>query len=161
MASERIQRRIDLLLDEADEALADGDWATVRDRSAKVLALDPNNGDAATYMAAAERAQGATPTSVSPAPELDTAPIETTDAPVSTPEAERRQLTVMFCDLQGSTALSQQLDPEVLREVIRGYQEVCAGAVARFEGHSAKYLGDGLLIYFGYPWPTKMTRNEA
>jgi len=67
------------------------------------------------------------------------------------PEAERRQLTVMFCDLQGSTALSQQLDPEVLREVIRSYQEVCAGAVGRFEGHIAKYLGDGLLIYFGYP----------
>ena len=57
----------------------------------------------------------------------------------------------MFCDLQGSTALSQQLDPEVLRDVIRSYQEVCAGAVARFEGHIAKYLGDGLLIYFGYP----------
>ena len=57
----------------------------------------------------------------------------------------------MFCDLQGSTALSQQLDPEDLREVIRSYQEVCAGAVSRFEGHIAKYLGDGLLIYFGYP----------
>ena len=57
----------------------------------------------------------------------------------------------MFCDLQGSTALSQQLDPEVLRDVIRSYQEVCAGAVARFEGHIAKILCDGLLIYFGYP----------
>ncbi|MCH8801228.1 MAG: AAA family ATPase, partial [Chloroflexi bacterium] len=67
------------------------------------------------------------------------------------PDAERRQLTVMFCDLQGSTALSQQLDPEELRDVIRSYQEVCAGAVGRFEGHIAKYLGDGLLVYFGYP----------
>ena len=57
----------------------------------------------------------------------------------------------MFCDLQGSTALSQQLDPEELREVIRSYQEVCAGAVSRFDGHIAKYLGDGLLVYFGYP----------
>ena len=57
----------------------------------------------------------------------------------------------MFCDLQGSTALSQQLDPEELRDVIRSYQEVCAGAVAQFDGHIAKYLGDGLLIYFGYP----------
>jgi class 3 adenylate cyclase len=57
----------------------------------------------------------------------------------------------MFCDLQGSTALSQQLDPEDLRDVIRGYQEVCAGAVGRFDGHIAKYLGDGLLVYFGYP----------
>ena len=58
MASERIQRRIDLLLDEADQALADGDWSVVRDRSNKVLALDPDNGDALTFLAAAERAQG-------------------------------------------------------------------------------------------------------
>ena len=58
MASDRIQRRIDLLLDEADQALADGDWAVVTDRSSKVLALDPDNTDAATYIAAAERALG-------------------------------------------------------------------------------------------------------
>lgn len=57
----------------------------------------------------------------------------------------------MFCDLQGPSALSQQLEPEDLREVIRGYQEVCAGAISRYDGHIAKYLGDGLLIYFGYP----------
>ena len=69
----------------------------------------------------------------------------------SRPEAERRQLTVMFCDLVGSTALSGQLDPEELREVVRAYQEVCATTIARFEGHLAKYLGDGLLVYFGYP----------
>ena len=58
MTSERIQRRIDLLLDEADQALADGDWSVVRDRSNKVLALDPDNSDALTFLAAAERAQG-------------------------------------------------------------------------------------------------------
>src|SRR5262245_56042338 len=55
-------------------------------------------------------------------------------------EAERRQLTVMFCDLVGSTALSQQLDPEDLREVVKAYQQVCAAVIARFEGHLAKYL---------------------
>ncbi|MCZ6720128.1 MAG: adenylate/guanylate cyclase domain-containing protein, partial [Proteobacteria bacterium] len=66
-------------------------------------------------------------------------------------EAERRQLTVMFCDLVGSTALAERLDPEDLREIIRSYQETCAKAVARFEGHIAKYIGDGLLVYFGYP----------
>jgi len=65
--------------------------------------------------------------------------------------AERRQLTVMFCDLVGSTALSEQLDPEELREVVRAYQEVCAEVIGRFEGHIAQYLGDGLLVYFGYP----------
>jgi pyruvate/2-oxoglutarate dehydrogenase complex dihydrolipoamide acyltransferase (E2) component len=69
----------------------------------------------------------------------------------STPEAERRQLTVLFCDLVGSTALSAQLDPEDLREVVRAYQETCAKVIARFDGHIAQYLGDGLLVYFGYP----------
>ena len=71
--------------------------------------------------------------------------------PTPVPEAERRQLTVMFCDLVGSTALSGQLDPEDLREVVRAYQEAAAEAIARFEGHIAQYLGDGLLVYFGYP----------
>ena len=66
-------------------------------------------------------------------------------------EAERRQLTVMFCDLVGSTALSEQLDPEKLREVVRAYQQVSAEVINRFEGHIAQYLGDGLLVYFGYP----------
>ena len=66
-------------------------------------------------------------------------------------EAERRQLTVLFCDLVDSTALASQLDPEDLREVVRAYQETCAKVIARFEGHIAQYLGDGLLVYFGYP----------
>jgi class 3 adenylate cyclase len=67
------------------------------------------------------------------------------------PEAERRQLTVMFCDLVGSTALSTQLDPEELRAVIQTYRETCATIIRRFEGYLAKYIGDGLLVYFGYP----------
>jgi class 3 adenylate cyclase len=69
----------------------------------------------------------------------------------SVPEAERRQLTVLFCDLVDSTVLASQLDPEDLREVVRAYQETCAKVIARFEGHIAQYLGDGLLVYFGYP----------
>src|SRR5713101_5899255 len=60
----------------------------------------------------------------------------------SKPEAERRQLTVMFCDLVGSTALSEQLDPEELREVVRAYQQVSAELITRFAGHIAQYLGD-------------------
>ena len=67
------------------------------------------------------------------------------------PEAERRQLTVMFCDLVGSTALSGHLDPEELREVIRAYQGVCTTAIKRYEGFVARYVGDGILAYFGYP----------
>jgi class 3 adenylate cyclase/tetratricopeptide (TPR) repeat protein len=72
-------------------------------------------------------------------------------ATASPPEAERRQLTVLFCDLVDSTVLASQLDPEELREIVRAYQETCAKVIARFEGHIAQYLGDGLLVYFGYP----------
>jgi class 3 adenylate cyclase len=67
------------------------------------------------------------------------------------PEAERRHLTVLFCDLVDSTALASQLDPEELREVVRAYQQAGAEVIGRFEGHIAQYLGDGLLVYFGYP----------
>jgi hypothetical protein len=67
------------------------------------------------------------------------------------PEAERRQLTVLFCDLVGSTQLSGQLDPEDLREVVRAYQRACAEVIERMDGYIAHYLGDGLLVYFGYP----------
>ena len=69
----------------------------------------------------------------------------------SEPAAERRQLTVMFCDLVGSTALSEQLDPEELHTLVQAYQEICTRVVHRFDGYIAQYLGDGLLIYFGYP----------
>src|SRR6266568_5085212 len=68
-----------------------------------------------------------------------------------TPEAERRQLTVMFCDLVESTKLASQLDPEEYRDVVRAYQRVCTEVIQRYDGHIAQLLGDGLLIYFGYP----------
>jgi class 3 adenylate cyclase len=78
------------------------------------------------------------------------------DVPAASPahgtaEAERRQLTVMFCDLVGSTPLSARFDPEDLREVIGAYHRCVAGTVARYAGFVAKYMGDGVLIYFGYP----------
>src|SRR6516225_1839820 len=65
--------------------------------------------------------------------------------------AERRQVTVMFSDLVGSTALSGRMDPEDLREVISSYQKCVAETVERFGGFVAKYMGDGVLVYFGYP----------
>src|SRR5262249_18706047 len=67
------------------------------------------------------------------------------------PAAERRQLTVLFCDLVDSTSLGSQLDPEELRDVILAYQATCAEVIQRFDGYIAQYLGDGLLVYFGYP----------
>jgi class 3 adenylate cyclase len=66
-------------------------------------------------------------------------------------EAERRQLTVMFVDMVGSTELAARFDPEDLREVIRAYQEACARVIVRFDGHVARFLGDGVLAFFGWP----------
>jgi class 3 adenylate cyclase len=71
--------------------------------------------------------------------------------PTTRGEAERRLPTVMFCDLVGSTELSRRLDPEDLRDLMRRYQDAVSGAVARYGGHIAKYLGDGVLAYFGWP----------
>src|SRR5271167_4166690 len=74
-----------------------------------------------------------------------------TSAPWSPEAAERRQLTVMFCDLVGSTAISARLDPEDLRGIIGAYHRCCANCVEREGGFVAKYMGDGVLAYFGYP----------
>src|SRR5215467_10634041 len=81
--------------------------------------------------------------------ELKTAPAATSAAPED--RAERRQVTVLFSDLVGSTALSARMDPEDLREVIAAYQKCVAETVRRFGGFVAQFLGDGVLIYFGYP----------
>jgi class 3 adenylate cyclase/predicted ATPase len=97
---------------------------------------------------------------VSPPPQTAQQPDVQTDQSVPTaasltqprlPDAERRQLTVLFCDLVDSTRLARQLDPEEWREVVRTYQHTCATVIQRFAGHIAQYLGDGLLVYFGYP----------
>jgi class 3 adenylate cyclase len=85
------------------------------------------------------------------APTAALAASETEHARSRKSEAERRQLTVLFCDLVGSTALAAVLDPEDLREVIGAYHRCVAETVARFDGFVAKYMGDGVLIYFGYP----------
>ena len=91
--------------------------------------------------------------------ELDVPP-EPTPMPVEarTREAERRQLTVMFVDLVGSTELSGRLDPEEMRDVLRRYQDAVVGVVTRYQGHIAKFMGDGVIVYFGYP---KAHEDEA
>jgi class 3 adenylate cyclase/predicted ATPase len=86
----------------------------------------------------------------SPAVQAQPSP-EVTPRSTAPPDAERRQLTVMFCDLVESTQLASQLDPEEYRDVVHAYQNVCTEAIQRYEGHIAQLLGDGLLIYFGYP----------
>ena len=87
-------------------------------------------------------ALGSLPLGVSP----DTSPV-----PPERDQAERRQLTVMFCDLVDSTALSRRVDPEDLQDIIRRFLDGCTQAVGRFNGYIAKYMGDGMLVYFGYP----------
>jgi len=117
---------------------------------AKRLAIDVNDrilvwvGDAQEV--AAPYAQPTQPPAAQQQPSLPVTPLPTTP-----PEAERRQLTVMFCDLVDSTALSGQLDPEEYRDVVRAYQRVCTAVSQRYDGYIAQYLGDGLLVYFGYP----------
>src|SRR5271163_499360 len=81
-------------------------------------------------------------------------PVEDRPAPEPAPKpdaAERRQLTVMFCDLVGSTAMSARLDPEDMRAIIGAYHKCCANLIAANGGFVAKYMGDGVLAYFGYP----------
>ena len=73
------------------------------------------------------------------------------ETPAEFSDAERRHLTVMFCDLVGSTALSSRFDPEDLSDIIRSYQNTCVDVISRFDGYVARHMGDGMLVYFGYP----------
>ena len=76
-----------------------------------------------------------------------------------TGEAHRRHMTVMFCDIVGSTPLAETLDPEDFREILTGYQEACARATGRYHGYTARYAGDGIVLYFGYNLsPAKIPR---
>jgi class 3 adenylate cyclase len=120
------------------EDLKDLGVAAVGDRRKLLEAIAALRNDASVQtppIAAPARPSAATPTS----------------APVVEAAGERRHVTVMFCDLVGSTALSARMDPEDLREIISAYQKSVAETVRRFDGFVAKYMGDGVLIYFGYP----------
>ena len=110
------------------------------DEAGRVLVW--TGGAAMPVAPASPPSQPAPPSATLEAAVPQTAPPLTASSP---PEAERRQLTVLFCDLVDSTPLASQLDPEDLREVVRAYQETCAKVIARFDGHIAQYLGDGLL----------------
>ena len=89
----------------------------------------------------------------SPLAPVDSSAVQAKPLPMElpAPDAERRQLTVLFCDLVDSTRLASQLDPEDYRTMVQAYQQSCAAVIQPFDGHIAQYLGDGLLIYFGYP----------
>jgi class 3 adenylate cyclase/predicted ATPase len=119
---------------------------------AKRLAIDENDrilvwvGD--VQEVAAQPTQPTQPPAAQAQHSPQLAPLPTVPSP---PDAERRQLTVVFCDLVDSTKLSSQLDPEDYREVVRAYQSACTEVIQRFDGNVAQLLGDGVLVYFGYP----------
>jgi class 3 adenylate cyclase/tetratricopeptide (TPR) repeat protein len=132
---ERFGRLVENLLDDARQAAAQRDWSAVRSLAESALALDPANETAAQL--------------------LD-------DSRSAAAEAgEWRQLTVMFCDVVGSTPLADAHDPEVLRDVLRSYQTTTNATVRRYDGHVANYIGDGVLVYFGYPTPHEDDARRA
>ncbi len=102
-------------------------------------------------IAALERSSDTSPAKQAAAASSSSLVVERPREPDRPREAERRQLTVMFVDLVGSTALATRLDPEEMRDLLRQFQNTAAGEVIRFEGHVAKLMGDGLLAYFGWP----------
>ena len=102
------------------------------------------------FLAAIEAGAGDQPTKPAPQPAVPAAPEPV--SPAMGDAAERRHLTVIFADMVGSTQIAARVDPEDMREMLRHYQDTVAGAVTRFDGHVGKYMGDGVLAYFG--WPT-------
>ncbi|MEA2587460.1 MAG: hypothetical protein QOH66_387 [Actinomycetota bacterium] len=122
------------LMNSAAGAFAQGDLSTAAGLAEAVLALAPDRDDAIQLL---NRARS--------------------DVRTGRSEGTRRRMTVMFCDLVESTSLATRLDPEETRDVLLPYQEACADAIARYGGHVADVMGDGLLVYFGHPRATKMT----
>jgi class 3 adenylate cyclase len=122
--ADRIAGHIERLVADASDEAASGDWEKARSLAAAVLALQPDNADAQRILK---------------------------DGDSAASPGERRQLTVLFCDVVGSTALSGVADPEVVHDVLSAYQSECAQVVIQQDGHIAQFLGDGIVVYFGYP----------
>ena len=122
--ADRISGHIERLVADATDEAASGEWETARSLAEAVLALQPDNAHAQRILK---------------------------DADAAASPGERRQLTVLFCDVVGSTALSGVADPEVVHDVLSAYQSACAQVVIQQDGHIAQFLGDGVVVYFGYP----------
>ena len=109
----------------------------------------PASGDTASLRAATPAVPPVSSDSPAPPTPRHSAPLSTTATRPTVPGAERRQLTVLFCDVVDSTMLAGQLDPEDYRAVMMRYHAACTAVIQRYGGHIAQYLGDGLLVYFG------------
>ena len=165
MPSERIQRQIDRLLDEVEEAMSGQDWEAVGERARSVLRLDPENQDALSYLAAAERDQ--TPGTTQPAapdgsssssrsrleqyiPKELLAKLEGVRR-TGASSGERLVVTMLFCDVTGSTSAAESLDLEEWSEIMNGAFEHLISPVYRYEGTVARLMGDAILAFFGAP----------
>jgi class 3 adenylate cyclase len=124
----RLLRVAEGLLDAAGQAAAEQAWDRVLDLAEDVLAIEPDNQDATVLRQLAERHLGR-----------------------AIPAAGRRQVTVLFADLVGSTAMGERLDPEAYLEVVRAYESACRPMIDRYGGHVNRFAGDGLIAFFGYP----------
>jgi len=150
--------QVDALLEQATRELDRGDPQRAVAIAESAFALDPDNADARAIVAFARfrsrrRPQdaGAPSPAPTPAPPVSDITETTPTARLADSEGERRRLTVLFCDVVGSTELASRLDPEDTREVLREYQAVCAEVIESFGGMVAHFMGDGILAYFGFP----------
>jgi len=161
MPSERVQRQIDRLLDEAKEAISSQDWAVVAERASAALRLYPENSDALSYLAAAERDPVAT---TAPQPAIDTSrarleqciPKELLEKlegarRSGSGSGERRVVTMLFCDVTGSTSAAESQEPEEWVEIMNGAFEHLISPIYRYEGTVARLMGDAILAFFGAP----------
>lgn len=153
--------QIDALLEQATQAIDSGDTTRAVELAESAFALDPDNEDARAIVAFArfrsrrrspDVAEGAVD-DAQPATAPQAVPSGAAEAPVRPVESvgERRRLTVLFCDVVGSTELASRLDPEDTREVLREYQAACASVIESYGGTVAHFIGDGILAYFGFP----------
>ena len=166
MASERLNRQIERLLDEAEQGFSDRDWELVRQRARDVLAFDPGNTDAQAFLAGAERALE------SQTIEVDAVARSAQDSSLNRLEqyipgelltkleaarssgglrGERRVVTMLFCDVTGSTSAAGSLDPEEWAQIMNGAFEYLIAPVYRYEGTLARLMGDAILAFFGAP----------
>ena len=172
MPSERIQRQIDRLLDESEEAISSQDWTLVAERARSVLRLDPENQDAVSYLAAAER-DSSSPTRLGQPgePGQPARPVAADSSRdrleqyipkellaklegarrTGAASGERRVVTMLFCDVTGSTAAAERLDPEEWAEIMNGAFEHLISPIYRYEGTVARLMGDAILAFFGAP----------
>lgn len=116
----------------ADDAVERRDWAAAAEAARQAIDASPGHPDALAVLRMAERRMAADPVE-------------------GTPEPQRQQLSVMFCDVVGSTNIANHIEIEAYRELLIDYQTVCGTIISHYEGHIARFIGDGLLVYFGYP----------